>query len=53
MVHGNVPALAGLIVLAAMFTIAYEITGCLWVPILMHAMFNSLQLVFLAYGEAG
>jgi membrane protease YdiL (CAAX protease family) len=49
LVHGNVPALAGLIVLAVMFTIAYEITGCLWVPILMHAIFNTVQLILLTY----
>ena len=51
LVHGNVPALAGLLVLAIVLTLAYEVTGCLWVPILMHCLFNSVQLVAIAYGD--
>jgi membrane protease YdiL (CAAX protease family) len=42
--HGSVPALAGLFVLACFLTVAYERTGTLLVPIGMHAAFNFTSL---------
>ncbi len=42
-VHMNVPTLAPLWALAMCFTLAYELTGCLWVPIGMHAIFNAIN----------
>ncbi len=50
-VHGTASGLVPLWVLAMCLTLAYEITGCLWVPILMHAIFNSVQTVIMVtYG---
>ena len=42
--HGSVPALVGLFVLACCLNIAYERTGSLLVPIGMHACFNFVNL---------
>jgi membrane protease YdiL (CAAX protease family) len=39
-IHGNLVALPSLCALAVALTIAYELTGCLLVPIAMHALFN-------------
>jgi membrane protease YdiL (CAAX protease family) len=46
-VHGHVPALPGLFMLAILLTVGYEITGSILVPMVMHALFNftSLTLV--------
>jgi membrane protease YdiL (CAAX protease family) len=50
-VHGTASGLLPLWVLAMCLTLAYEITGCLWVPILMHAIFNSVQtVIMITYG---
>ncbi len=38
--HANLAALPSLWVLAIALTLAYEITGCLLVPIAMHSLFN-------------
>ncbi|MFV1995033.1 MAG: lysostaphin resistance A-like protein [Verrucomicrobiales bacterium] len=46
-VHLNVPSLVPLWVLALCFTVAYEFTGCLWVPIVMHAIFNLVNVILL------
>ena len=45
LVHVNAPALVPLFVLACTFTIAYEVTGSLFVPMAMHALFNAINLV--------
>jgi membrane protease YdiL (CAAX protease family) len=45
--HMNLASLPSLFVLAICFTIAYETTGTLLVPMSMHALFNSTQLLFL------
>ncbi|MGB0774210.1 MAG: lysostaphin resistance A-like protein [Akkermansiaceae bacterium] len=45
-VHTNVPALLPLFFLAVLFALAYEITGTLWAPILIHAAFNATTIVF-------
>ncbi len=48
--HVSVPQMASLWLLAMFLTLAYELTGCLWVPILMHAIFNGVQTIFLLLG---
>jgi membrane protease YdiL (CAAX protease family) len=49
--HQHVGSLVPLFVLALSFTLAYEATGCLLVPIFMHALFNALNIALL--GAAG
>ena len=44
-VHSNTMSVVPLFVLAMSLTIAYELTGCLLVPIAMHAIFNSITVV--------
>lgn len=46
-VHSNTMSVLPLFVLAMSFTIAYELTGCLLVPIAMHALFNTTQIVLM------
>ncbi len=50
-VHAHVPSAAPLFVLGLCFTIAYEWTGSIFVSMTMHAIFNSLTLVALAFPE--
>jgi len=50
-VHAHVPSAAPLFVLGACFTIAYEWSGSILVPMTMHALFNSFTLVALAFPE--
>jgi membrane protease YdiL (CAAX protease family) len=50
-VHGHLPSLAPLFVLGACFTLAYEWSGSILVSMSMHALFNSLQLTFLAFPQ--
>lgn len=45
--HTSLAAFAGLFVLAVCLNIAYERTGSLLVPILMHALFNFAELLLL------
>ena len=42
-VHGNLPGLMPLFTLAVILTLVYESTGCLWVPIAVHSLFNAIQ----------
>lgn len=42
--HASLTSLPGLFVLAVAFTLAYERTGSLFVPITMHALFNATSL---------
>ena len=44
-IHLHLPSFAGLFVLAACLTLAYEWTGSLLVPMAMHALFNSITVV--------
>lgn len=46
-IHVHLPAMLALFVLAVVLCLAYERTGSLWVPIFMHATFNSVS-VYLA-----
>jgi len=45
-IHMNGPAFAPLFVLAACLTLAYEATGSLLTPMLMHALFNAVNLIY-------
>jgi len=51
-VHAHLPSAGPLFVLAACFTLAYEWSGSILVSMTMHALFNSLTLVALAFPEA-
>ena len=50
-VHLNLTSLPALFVLAICLTLAYEHTGSLLVPIMMHAFFNSTQLALLYFAS--
>jgi membrane protease YdiL (CAAX protease family) len=50
-VHAHVPSAVPLFVLGICFTLAYEWSGSILVPMAMHALFNSLTLTFLAFPE--
>jgi uncharacterized protein len=45
-IHAHIPSLAGLFVLAVALTLVYEGAGSLWASILMHALFNSVTIIF-------
>ncbi|HZR77596.1 MAG TPA: CPBP family intramembrane glutamic endopeptidase [Chthoniobacterales bacterium] len=47
--HNHLPSAAPLFVLGACFTLAYEWSGSILVSMSMHALFNSVQLVLLAF----
>lgn len=46
-IHFHLPSLAPLVVVAAGFSLAYLYTGSLWVPIVMHSLFNGVNLALL------
>lgn len=46
-VHLNLPALVPLWIFAIILTLAYELSGSLWVPIGIHAGFNTISVVAL------
>lgn len=47
LIHFHVPSFFPLFVLAAGLALAYIYTGSLWVPIMMHALFNGMNLAML------
>ena len=49
--HTHLPSAAPLFVLGGCFTLAYEWSGSILVSMGMHALFNSVQLIFLAFPE--
>ncbi len=49
--HTHFPSAAPLFVLASCFTLAYEWSGSILVSMAMHSLFNSVQLIFLAFPE--
>jgi membrane protease YdiL (CAAX protease family) len=49
--HTHLPSAVPLFVLGSCFTLAYEWSGSILVCMAMHALFNSVQLVFLAFPE--
>lgn len=46
-IHFHLPSLVPLVVVAAGFSLAYLYTGTLWVPIVMHSLFNGVNLALL------
>lgn len=46
-IHFHLPSLIPLMVVASGFSLAYVYSGSLWVPILMHGMFNGVNLALL------
>ena len=50
-VHTHLPSFAPLFVLGSCFTIAYEWSGTILVSMTMHALFNAVSLVVLAFPE--
>jgi len=51
-VHLNLPALLPLWILAVLLTLSYELSGSLWVPIGIHAGFNTVSVVVMLNGWA-
>jgi membrane protease YdiL (CAAX protease family) len=49
--HTHLPSAAPLFVLGGCFTLAYEWSGSILVSMAMHSLFNSIQLIFLAFPE--
>ena len=50
-VHAHLPSFAPLFVLGSCFTLAFEWSGSILVSMTMHALFNSLTLIALAFPE--
>lgn len=50
-VHGHLPSFVPLFVLGSCFAIAYEWSGSILVPMMMHAIFNAITLTALAFPE--
>jgi membrane protease YdiL (CAAX protease family) len=50
-IHMHVGSLLPLWMLAVLFCLAYEITGCLLVPMLLHATFNAVSILAMMFGE--
>ncbi len=50
-VHTHLPSFGPLFVLGSCFTIAYEWSGSILVPMTMHALFNALTLTLLAFPD--
>ena len=51
-IHQHVGSLVPLCVLAVLFCIAYELTGCLLVPMLLHMIFNATSIVMMIFTDA-
>lgn len=51
LVHAHLPSFAPLFVLGSCFTLAYEWSGSILVSMTMHALFNSITLLFLAFPQ--
>jgi membrane protease YdiL (CAAX protease family) len=49
--HNHAPSVAPLFVLGVCFTLAYEWSGSILVSMAMHTLFNSVQLIFLAFPD--
>lgn len=45
LIHGHLPSLPGLVVLAAGLAMVYERCGSLWAPISLHAAFNAITII--------
>ena len=44
LIHGHIPSIPGLVILAVALALLYEQTGSLWAPISMHAAFNAASI---------
>ncbi|MDZ4401053.1 CPBP family intramembrane glutamic endopeptidase [Prosthecobacter sp.] len=51
-IHLHVGSLLPLWMLAVLFCLAYEITGCLLVPMLLHSIFNAMSIVGMLFLDA-
>lgn len=51
-IHLHLPSLPALCLLGFFFAMAYEITGSLAVPIVMHALFNAIQVILAIFHAA-
>lgn len=49
-IHMHVGSLLPLWMLAVLFCLAYEITGCLLVPMMLHAIFNGVSIIAMLFG---
>ncbi len=52
-IHMHVGSLLPLWMLAVLFCLAYEITGCLLVPMLLHAIFNAASILGMLFLDTG
>lgn len=50
-IHMHVGSLLPLWMLAVLFCLAYEITGCLLVPMLLHAIFNAVSIIAMLFAD--
>ncbi len=50
-IHNNINALLPLFFLALLLTLSYELTGSLWAPISIHALFNATTLINLEFSS--
>ncbi len=50
-IHMHVGSMLPLFMLAVLFCLAYEITGCLLVPMILHAIFNAVSIIAMLFGE--
>ena len=50
-IHMHVGSLLPLCMLAVLFCLAYEITGCLLVPMLLHAIFNGVSIIAMMFWD--
>ena len=51
-IHVHLPSFGGLFVLAVCLTLAYEWSGSIFVPMTMHALFNSLSVIAMFNGSS-
>jgi membrane protease YdiL (CAAX protease family) len=49
LIHGHVPSLVPLFIVAVMLSLAYIYTGNILVPMVMHALFNGINIGLLTY----
>lgn len=52
-IHLHVGSLLPLWMLAVLFCLAYEITGCLLVPMMLHATFNAVSIIAMLFVDKG
>jgi len=50
-IHMHVGSLLPLWMLAVLFCLAYEITGCLLVPMILHSIFNGVSIIAMIFGD--